>query len=273
VTQGRSFPYPQDRLITGFPSLLDHYKVVVDLYHLTHSFPSDLDILLQWGNQGPAVLLMSDAGGIGPGMSNVNLTFDDDAAAFVPTSTPVSGVYRPTDINDGFADNFPDPCPPSCIASQPTPPFSTSLSAFKGLSSAAFWLLWIMDDAVGDTGSLQAWCLRFIPNPPPGEVQNILWGNASTLTWDAAVSATSYNLYRGDPSQLSALTGSSIDSCPRATTLTQQVAGLSEVPALGSWYWYLVRGHNAEGDGPAGFSWIASQSPARIHDSSGVACP
>jgi len=90
--------------------------------------------------------------------------------------------------------------------------------------------------------------------------------------WDAGPNATSYNLYRGDPSALSLLQDPTVDSCQRGTALLQEFPGLVETPAVGSWYWYLIRGNNAQGEGHPGFMLLGTLSRARIHDSSGV-CP
>jgi hypothetical protein len=249
---------------------LSHYKIVVDLIGLTHSYPADLDILLT-ENSGRAVMLMSDAGGGAPGMTNVDLTFDDDAATYLPAaSNPVAGTYKPTDVNDGFVDTFPAPC---CFGAATTGPYSRDLAAFKGLPSANGWYLWVLDDASGDTGSLTGFCVRFMPSPPPGEVPNLRWTDRTTLVWDAAVSATSYDLFRGDPSQLPALLNPTSDSCQRGATLEQRMPGQTESPSPGSFYWYLVRGHDAQGEGPPGFYRTSGQELARIQDVTGIACP
>ena len=62
-------------------------KVTATLAGLTHSFPSDLDILLV-GPSGDAVMLMSDAGG-GFGVTNLTLTFDDGALDTPPVAGPL----------------------------------------------------------------------------------------------------------------------------------------------------------------------------------------
>ena len=261
---------PSGGFTAGFPPDLDHYKLVVDLIGLTHSYPADLDILLS-ENGGRAVMLLSDAGAGAPGVNNVNLTFDDDAEYYLSTVfNPYSGIYRPTDVNDGFADTFPSPC---CFGAPTTGPYSRDLSVFSGLPTANGWYLWILDDTVGDTGYLNAWCIRFVPSPPPGDVPNLRWANRGTLEWDPAISASSYAVYRGDPSQLPALLETTSDSCPRGVSFAQQMLGLGDTPAPGSFYWYIVRGHNAQGDGPAGFDRIAGQELARLLDATGSSCP
>jgi subtilisin-like proprotein convertase family protein len=276
TTLGPATPYPSNittGTYPGYPGSLSELKTRVTLYGLTHSFPQDLDIALV-GPEGLSVMLMSDAGGIGPGVNNVNLTFDDDAAAPVAQGTnPMSGVYRPTNYDDGFADSFAASCPPACsIFPNPTAPFGSSLSVLKG-TNPYNWELFIMDDGTGDVGSLQGWCIEFLPSLTAGEVTNLRWTSSTQLEWDAAPNATSYDLFRGDPSQLASLKDPTVDSCPRGSTLTQAFAGLTETPALGAFHWYLVRGHNAQGEGAPGFSWNGSLSLARLQEGSGVACP
>ena len=272
VTQGAASYYPLEIPVLGYPHWLDHYKPRVELWGLSHAYPQDLDIVLE-GPDGHTTVLMSDAGGTAP-MGSTNLIFDDDAAASIPqSSAPTAGVYRPTDYDDGFADNLSAPCPPSCSFTPPSGPFGKTLSTFKGrFTGAVYWTLWIMDDSVGDTGSLGFYCIDFRPSPESGEVPNLRWTSDTALAWDVGNNATSYNVYRGDRSQLPALLDPTTDSCARSSSLTQESPGLTEVPALGSFYWYLVRGHNFEGDGPAGFTLRNSQTLARIQEATGV-CP
>jgi len=269
TTSGPASLY-QSAIFMGFPSDLSQYKVVVDLFGLTHSYPADLDILLTEVG-GRDVMLMSDVAGGAPGVTNLDLTFDDDAAnVLLPGSNPIAGVYKPANYEDGFGDSFPAPC---CFGPSPTGPFSPSLSAFKGIHNPSGWYLWVLDDTPGDTGGLNGWCIRFVPSPPPGQVPNLRWTGPASVAWDAALNASSYDLFRGSPSQLVALLDHAIDSCPRASTSLQQVTGLTETPAPGSFYWYLVLGRNAQGEGPPGFDRIGGLELARIGDPAGLSCP
>lgn len=261
TTSGPSSAYPAGIVQIGVPVDLDQYKVRIDLLGVTHSDPRDLDVLVV-GPRGQEVLLMSDAAGSGPGMTNVNLSFDDDAAAGILQFTnPTAGVFRPTDFE-------PDAMP----APAPAGPYATSLSAFRGTNPLGSWALYVADDAAGDVGSLSGWCLNFAPSIGTGDAPSLRWTGKTTLMWDAGANGTSYNLYRGEPSQLAALKNHGVDSCARGTTLTQQMDALADAPALGSFYWYLVRVNNAQGEGPAGFNRIQGQARARIQDSSGL-CP
>jgi hypothetical protein len=94
-------------------------------------------------------------------------------------------------------------------------------------------------------------------------------GSLASLDWTPGAGAAFYNLYRGTPADLVALTDASADSCLRATTAEPTTGEtLSELPPDGSFYWYLVRAGNAGGEGPAGDT---SAGP-RVQDSQG-ACP
>src|SRR5262249_54030969 len=106
-----------------------------------------------------------------------------------------------------------------------------------------------------------------------GEGPNLRWTSSTQLVWDAAANATSYDLFRGDPSQLASLKDPTVDSCPRGSTLAQSLSGLSETPTLGAFTWYRVRGHNAQGEGHPGFSRNGTLSLARVQDGSGIVCP
>ena len=90
------------------------------------------------------LLLMSDVGG-SLSIVNVNLVFDDAAAAGLPDASLItSGTYRPT--NFGGLDTFPAPAPSG--------PYGTSLSVFNGLSSAGTWSLYGVDDGFLDIGRI-----------------------------------------------------------------------------------------------------------------------
>src|SRR5262249_57206133 len=99
-----------------------------------------VDVLLV-GPGGQKLLLMSDAGG-GTDAVNVNLTFDDAAAAI--GATVVSGTFRPTNI--GAGDLFPAPAPAG-----PYP--DTQLSIFNCLNPNGTWSLYVVDDAATDIGN------------------------------------------------------------------------------------------------------------------------
>src|SRR5436190_5141457 len=122
-------PYPSTITVSGLTGTIT--DVNVTLTGLSHTFPDDVGVLLV-GPQGQSTILMADTGD-GNGFSDVNLTFDDAAAASLPDAEPmVSGTYRPTvgsAAGTGAASctvpsSFPSPAPAS--------PYGSSLSVFNG---------------------------------------------------------------------------------------------------------------------------------------------
>ncbi|WP_234785697.1 hypothetical protein [Bacillus mycoides] len=138
-TQGPAVPYPSDIVVAGVPGTI--IKVTATLNNMSHTFPSDLDILLV-GPLGQNVMLMSDAGG-GTDIVSVTLTFDDDAANQVPTPI-VSGMYQPTNLGGG--DILPAPAP--------APPYGSALNVFNGTNPNGTWSLFVFDDAGADSGNI-----------------------------------------------------------------------------------------------------------------------
>jgi hypothetical protein len=102
-----------------------------------------------------------------------------------------------------------------------------------------------------------------------GEPRNVVWPDARTLQWGAAVRATDYNVYRGVFADLPKLLTADADSCARLNTVNTSTGPiLEDRPPSGSIYWYLVRGHNGYGEGTAG---RATTGPR--NQSSYGACP
>jgi len=152
-TGAPSNPYPSNINVSGITGTVS--KVTVDLFNFNHTFPSDVDVLLV-GPGGQRLLLMSDAGG-GTDSVNVNLTFDDAAAAI--GATVVSGTFRPTNI--GAGDLFPAPAP---VGPYPDPQL---LSVFNGVNPNGTWSLYVVDDAAVDIGNFNGgWRLNITTSDP-----------------------------------------------------------------------------------------------------------
>jgi subtilisin-like proprotein convertase family protein len=151
---GTATPYPSVTPYTIYIPGGDSYsdritKVRVKLYDMSHTWPDDVDILLQ-GPGGQTVVLMSDAGGSGD-MNDVDLVFDDDASVTLPDDAQiVSGTYRPT--NYGTVDNFPAPAPAG--------PYGTALSVFRNTTPFGDWRLYAVDDFTGYLGDIENWGLE-----------------------------------------------------------------------------------------------------------------
>jgi uncharacterized repeat protein (TIGR01451 family) len=138
-------------------------KVTLTLSNLTHSFPDDIDLLLE-GPGGQKAILMSDAGG-SSALNNVNVTLDDGAPSALPDVGQIlSTSYRPADYEGG--DSFNSPAPAG--------PYATTLSAFAGLNPNGAWKLYIMDDATGDPGSVgKGWALAITTVSPINQLADL----------------------------------------------------------------------------------------------------
>jgi subtilisin-like proprotein convertase family protein len=153
ATGAPSNPYPSNIAVSGITGTVS--KVTVDLFNFNHTFPGDVDVLLV-GPGGQKLLLMSDVGG-GTDAVNVNLTFDDAAAAI--GAAVVSGTFRPT--NSGAGDLFPAPAP---AGPYPDPQL---LSVFNGVNPNGTWSLYVVDDAATDVGNINGgWRLNITTSDP-----------------------------------------------------------------------------------------------------------
>lgn len=158
---GVATPYPSAIVVSGFTGVLAN--LTLGFTDLTHSFPHDIDALLV-APTGAALMFMSDASTVA--VSHINLTFSDTAAAFVPNSmvNPIpSGTYRPTDYTQGDPDAFPAPAPVTYTSAGPTGT-GTFLNTFGGINPNGTWSLYIVDDAIGDRGTIASWSLTITDN-------------------------------------------------------------------------------------------------------------
>lgn len=167
---GIADPYGSGISVSGLTGAVT--DVNVTLTGFTHAFPDDVDMVLKGagGGGGDGVKVMSDAGDAtsSPG---VDLVLDDSAAAFLPTTGPLSsGTYKPTDQPEGggatctvTADTFP------LIDSSANPDrHTTTLSSFNGTNPNGDWSLWVVDDCGDGAGSITGWSLdvRTTTTPP-----------------------------------------------------------------------------------------------------------
>lgn len=139
-SSGTSTPYPATLTVSG----VGFAKVKsVTINGISHTWPSDVDIVLV-SPSGVPVILMSDVGG-SSSISGVNIKFQDGSPA-LPTSLITSGTYAPT--NSGTPDNFPAPGPGSLTQATPT------LASFGTTNVNGTWSLYVVDDLGGDQGSI-----------------------------------------------------------------------------------------------------------------------
>jgi len=150
VTRGPADAYPSEINVSGVAGPVT--SMTVTLSNITHSHPTDLDVLLESPN-GRTVMIMSDCGG-GADVNGLTLTFRDDAAEKLPDSVALTaGTFRPTDFGVN-GDQLPLPAPQR--------PFTgNTLSALAAGTVNGVWRLWIADDADGDSGSIGGWSISF----------------------------------------------------------------------------------------------------------------
>jgi subtilisin-like proprotein convertase family protein len=176
-TQGPATPYPSAIPVSGMTGAIT--SVTATITGFSHTFPSDVDILLV-GPSGQNVVLLADTGG-GTDVNNATITFDQAAPTPVP-SPIVSGTFRPT---NGGAFTGPAPAPPA--------PYGASLALFNGTVPNGTWNLFVFDDAGGDVGQIQlGWSLNITTNGPtvasftpqtgPGGTQVVITGTNFTGT-------------------------------------------------------------------------------------------
>jgi subtilisin-like proprotein convertase family protein len=160
VIPAKASPYPSTNVVAA-PAGVVVSKVTLTLRALTHSFPSDISMLLV-GPQGQRSLLMSEVGGQSQLIvNNLTLTIDDDALSPLPVYTTLtSGAFKPT---NGYLTlhypripyDFPAPVAPG---SSNAP---SSLSVFKGTNPNGPWRLFIVDDAGSNSGMVSGgWILN-----------------------------------------------------------------------------------------------------------------
>jgi subtilisin-like proprotein convertase family protein len=181
-------PYPSSITVAGFSGQVVT-KATVTLFGFTHGFPSDVDILLV-GPQGQKSIVMANAGGQNKySVTNVALTFDDDASSTLPIyARLVSGTFKPT---DGYAmsayPNLPFDFPAPAPAGNSNSP--TALSVFKNTDPSGVWKLFVVDDVSGDEGTIGGWSLT-LSIAIPLQIQHI--ETNTVVSWPA--SATNCSL-------------------------------------------------------------------------------
>ena len=113
--------------------------------------------------------------------------------------------------------------------------------------------------------------MEFLPLFSPIGPTPIGWTSPTTLDLGTfGLNATGFNVYRGDPSGLPNLLNGNIDTCLRESIPGFSATDLTETPALGSFYWYLVQAVNGGGEeGNPGSGRLDAGPVLRVLNSSG----
>jgi subtilisin-like proprotein convertase family protein len=157
-TVGIGNPYPSAITVAGLTGTVTDINVTINGF--THEFPDDAGFLLVAPN-GARFVLQSDVGG-NTAINNVTYTLDDQAAAGIPDTGPITaGTFKPSSVGDD--DFFPQtgatPPPADCFpegeCAQPAPAGTATLNGtFSGIDPNGSWRLYTVDCCAGDVGSI-----------------------------------------------------------------------------------------------------------------------
>jgi uncharacterized repeat protein (TIGR01451 family) len=163
MESGPAKPYPSAITVSNFVGLLG--KVSVTLSNFSHTYPSDVNVLLV-APGGANALIMSHAGN--QPVVGLNLTFDDAAPEPLPAAgTLASGVWQPTAYSPApLLGGFP--------SSAPAGPYPTVLSALNAVNANGTWSLYVFDDSAGDSGSISnGWSLALTTITPVNQIADL----------------------------------------------------------------------------------------------------
>ncbi|MGD0411894.1 MAG: protease pro-enzyme activation domain-containing protein [Verrucomicrobiota bacterium] len=159
---GPGTPYPSEIAVSTTNGVVG--GVTATLQDFTHSFPSDVNVLLV-SPSGQQTVLMAHAGG--PySVTNLVLAFNGAATNSLPQTSLVSATNSPNHPTQYRPlDSFPG------ISGQPS---NTNLNVFYGGNPNGIWSLYVYDDKPGNDGSIGGgWTLGLtLVNPinPPGSL-------------------------------------------------------------------------------------------------------
>jgi len=218
--------YPSQIAVSGQTGLVQ--AVQVNLTNFSHAAPDDVDLLLVAPN-GNKVVLMSDVGGTNAA-TNLNIVFDDTAAAALPDSSALaSGTFRPTDFEVG--DSYPAPAPAGGQGGR-------TLSLFNGMDPNGTWSLYLVDDTGANAGSIAGgWSISVISsvdvigiqttgsaNPYPS--QRLVSGLLGTVT-GATVTLTNFSHTSPDDVDIMLVSPNG-----RRVVIMSDVGGVNEVGGI-----------------------------------------
>ena len=180
---GAGSPYPSNITVSGMVG--NTTKVVAVLTNFSHTFTSDVEIVLQSPDTSKFVMLMGDVGR-GSVTSGVTLTFDMTASGYLQdvATAPTTGTYLPTNIAYGSADfNMPSPCPAM--------PYGLDLAVFNGYSPNGTWKLFVADDGAADAGSIAGgWSLTITTSADSAPASSGIMALIKTIATESNLNLT-----------------------------------------------------------------------------------
>ncbi len=161
--------YPSTVEVSGMTGTITRIAVTLD--GVNHTWLSNLDFLLV-SPTGAKFIFFSDGNAGFPAYEATDniFTFADDAPGLFPSGTfAYNGSYRPTS-GDGQSDTFPAPAPPGPYDQPNTATFA---STFNGANPNGTWSLFAVDDALGNSGSVNSgWALTVTTDGAPQTFAN-----------------------------------------------------------------------------------------------------
>jgi uncharacterized delta-60 repeat protein/uncharacterized repeat protein (TIGR01451 family) len=165
------YGYPSLISVSGIPGLIT--EVTVTFSNFGHSYPEDVDAVLEAPNGSNSILMshVGSADGVGyglnysPAVPPVTLTFDQTASTHLPLNSRLTtGTYLPTTNVDKMPDLPSIPTNETVPVAPPEPPLRSSyganLSTFLASSPNGYWSLWAICDQAGDSGYISnGWIL------------------------------------------------------------------------------------------------------------------
>ena len=158
--------YPSSISVSGLDfQTISHLSITLN--GLSHTFPSDLDIVLA-GPGGQLCMLMSEVGGNTQfPVTDLTLTLDDLSANALPiNSTLTSGTFKPTRQFPTLSFELPSPAP---AGSSSAP---AALSVYNGTDPNGMWNLFVVDESSPHSGSIsRGWTMDVTTVPEPGNLE------------------------------------------------------------------------------------------------------
>ena len=158
--------YPSSISVSGLNGqTISHLTLTLD--GLSHTFPSDLDIILA-GPGGQLCMLMSEVGGnTSFPVTDLTLTLDDFAANSLPINSALTScTFKPTRQFPTLSFELPSPAP---AGSSSAP---AALSGFNGTDPNGTWNLFVVDESSPDSGTIsRGWSMEVTTVPEPGNFE------------------------------------------------------------------------------------------------------
>ena len=183
--EGTDFPdngpvVHQILLVGGATGVITDVKII--LIGVTHTFPDDLDMMLEGPNGSNNLVFWSDVGA-SDDIFNKTFEISDSAPTALPATNLTPGEFKPTDNDNTENDAYFGSSTGGVNHAAPGGA-STLASAFNGLNPNGIWTLYLKDDTMGDSGSLARWALSITTSSNAALVDG--GADADTLAIDSA---------------------------------------------------------------------------------------